>query len=179
MEVSTSNRFQIPHHCWGTLFSGLPNLTTLRFGDGAAHLLLSASCGTLASPTELGRGNFPNLRRVQVTHGSLSARTLQRWIQYATAPPRKMKRRELRKHVQSLLLRRCSSRAFLRSACEADFTDITESLLVFLLHWRSRKVSISELALPENGRDEQDCLEVLQELLQILEWDVVLDTSST
>ncbi|KAH9036013.1 hypothetical protein EDB83DRAFT_2648885 [Lactarius deliciosus] len=72
MEGSTSNPFQILHHCWGTLLSGLPNITTLRFGDGAAHLLLSASCGSQASPPELGRGNFPNLRRVQVTHGSLS-----------------------------------------------------------------------------------------------------------
>ncbi|KAH8985454.1 hypothetical protein EDB86DRAFT_2335278 [Lactarius hatsudake] len=179
MEGSTSNRFQIPHHCWRTLLSGLPNVTTLRFGDGAAHLLLSASCSSQASPPELGRGNFPNLRRVQVTHGSLSTRTLQKWIQYATAPPRRMKRRELRKHVQSLLRRRCSGRPFLRGACEADFSDITESLLVFLLHWRSRKVSISELALPEHGWDEPDCLEVLQELLQMLDWDVVLDTGST
>ncbi|KAH9162115.1 hypothetical protein EDB89DRAFT_1913451 [Lactarius sanguifluus] len=29
---------------------------------------------------------------------------------------------------------------------------------------------------PEHGWDEPDCLEVLQELLQMLDWDVVLDT---
>ncbi|KAI9436813.1 hypothetical protein BJY52DRAFT_1217734 [Lactarius psammicola] len=181
-ENYTFNRFQVPHHCWGTLLSGLPNVTTLRFGDGAAHLLISASCGTLTSPTELSRRNFPNLRRVQVTRGFLSTRTLWRWIQYATAPPTNMSRRELRKHIQSLLLRRCSSRAahtFLRGTCEADFLDVTESLLVFLLHWRSRKVWVSELALPERGWDEPDCLEILQELLQMLDWDVVLDTGST
>lgn len=178
-ETSTLNRFQIPHSCWGTLLSGLPNVTTLRLGVGAAHLLISASCGSLASPMGLGRRNFPNLRRVQVTRGFLSARTLWRWIQYVTAPPMNMSRRELRKHIQSLLLRRCSSRAFLRGTREADFLDVTESLLVFLLHWRSRKVWVSELALPERGWDEPDCLEILQELLQMLDWDVILDTGST
>ena len=170
------NQFQISHRCWRTLLSGLPNVTTLRFGDGAADLLISASCGSLASPTKLGRRNFPNLRRVQVARGFLSARTLWKWIEYVTAPPGNIRHRELRKHVQTLLVRQHSSRAFRRGTCEADLLDVTESLLVFLLHWRSRKVWVSELALPERGWDEADCLETLQKLLQMLDWDVVLDT---
>ena len=169
------NQFQISHRCWRTLFLGLPNVTTLRFGEGATDLLLSASCGSLAAPTKLGRRNFPNLRRVQVTHGFLSARTLWRWIQYVTAPPGNMRHRELRKHVQALLVRRYSSHAFRRATCETDLLDVTESLLVFLLHWRSRKVWVSELALPERGWDEPDCLEILQKLLQMLDWDVALE----
>ena len=173
------NQFQIPHHCWGTLLSGLPNVTTLRFGEGAADLLISASCSSLASSTKLGRRNFPNMRSVQITRGFLNARTLWRWIQYVTAPPANMSHRQLRKHVQSLLMKQRSTRAFRRSTCEADHLDVTESLLVFLLHWRSRKVWVSELALPERGWNEPDCLEILQKLLQMLDWDVVLDTGST
>jgi hypothetical protein len=173
------NRFQIPHRCWGTLLSGLPNVTTLRFGDGAADLLISASCGGLTSPTKLGRRDFPNLRRVQITRGFLDARTLGRWIQYVNPPPGNMSHRQLRKHLQSLLVRQHSGRAFRRGTCEADLLDVTESLLVFLLHWRSRKVWVSELALPERGWNEPDCLEILQKLLQMLDWDVVLDTGST
>ena len=170
------NQSQISHRCWRTLFSGLPNVTTLRFGDGATDLLISASCGSLASPTKLGRRNFPNLRRVQVARGFLSARTLWKWIEYVTTPPGNMRHRELRKHVQALLVRQHSSCAFRLGTCEADLLDVTESLLVFLLHWRSRKVWVSELALPERGWDEADCLETLQKLLQMLDWDVVLDT---
>lgn len=173
------NLFQISHRCWRTLFSGLPKVTTLRFGTGATDLLISASCGSHASPTKLGRRNFPNLRRVQVTRGFLSSRTLWKWIQYVTAPPGNMRHRELRKHVQALLVRRHSTRASRRGTGEADVLDVTESLLVFLLHWRSRKVWVSELALPERGWDEPDCLEILQKLLQKLDWDVVLEAGST
>jgi len=178
-EPESRRRPAIPHRCWRTLLSGLPNVTTLRFGEGAADLLLSASCGSLAAPTKLSRRNFPNLRRVQVTCGFLNARTLWRWIQYVTAPPGNMRHRELRKHVQSLLVRRHSSHAFRRGTSEADFLDVTESLLVFLLHWRSKKVWVSELALPERRWDEPDCLEILQKLLQKLDWDVMLEAGST
>ncbi|KAF8265165.1 hypothetical protein EI94DRAFT_1736538 [Lactarius quietus] len=150
-ESRGSNRFQISHRCWRTLFSGLPNVTTLRFGDGAADLLISASCGSLASPTKLGRRHFPNLRKLQVTHGFLSARTLCKWIQYVTAPPGNRRHRELRKHVQALLVRQHSTRAFRRGIDEADLLDVTESLLIFLLHWRSRKVWVSELASQNAG----------------------------
>jgi hypothetical protein len=90
-----------------------------------------------------------------------------------------MSHRQLRKHVQSLLVRQHSGRAFRRGIYEADVLDVTESLLVFLLHWRSRKVWVSELALPERGWGEPDCLDILQKLLQMLDWDVVLDTGST
>ena len=81
--------------------------------------------------------------------------------------------------MQTLLVRRHSTRASRRGICEADLLDVTESLLVFLLHWRSKKVWVSELALPERGWDEPDCLEILQKLLQMLDWDVVLETGST
>ena len=174
-----SRGFNQSHRCWRTLFSGLPNVTTLRFGTGAADLLISASCGSLTSPTKLGRRSFPKLRRVQITRGFLSARTLWKWIRYVTTPPGNMRHRELRKHVQTLLVRRHSTRASRRGTCEADLLDVTESLLVFLLHWRSKKVWVSELALPERGWDEPDCLEILQKLLQMLDWDVVLETGST
>jgi len=101
------------------------------------------------------------------------------WIQYVIAPPRDMSPKELRKHVQSLLVGQRSGRPLQVASCETDVLDITESLLVFLLHWRSKKVWVSELALPERGWDEPDCLETLQELLQKLDWDVVLEAGST
>ncbi len=178
-ETRTCSQARISHQCWEILLSGLPNLTTLRFGDGASGLLVSASSGSPASPTKLGRHNLPHLRRVQVTRGFLTARKLWMWIQYVMAPPRDMSPKELRKHVQSLLVGQRSGRPLQVASCETDVLDITESLLVFLLHWRSKKVWVSELALPERGWDEPDCLETLQELLQKLDWDVVLEAGST
>ena len=173
------NQSQIPHCCWRTLLSGLPNVTTLRFGDGAADLLIGASHGSLTSPTKLGRQHFPNLRRVQITRGFLNARTLWKWIRYVTSPPKNMSHRQLRKHVQSLLVTQHLGRTLRWGTCEADLLDVTESLLLFLLHWRSRKVWVSDLSLPEHGWDEPDGLEILQKLLQMLDWDVVLATGST
>ncbi|KAI0252029.1 hypothetical protein BJV78DRAFT_386210 [Lactifluus subvellereus] len=165
-------RFQFSHCCWRTLFSGLPKVTTLRFGDGAAHLLISASYGTVTSPMKLSRRSFPNLRKVQVARGTLRTRTLSRWIQYASAPPENMNCRELRKHVQTLLVEQWSTDT--PRGGTRDSLDVTEGLLIFLLHWRSKKTCVSELALPECERDELDALKLLEQLLRMLDWEVVL-----
>lgn len=172
-EKNASKRFQLSHCCWRTLFSGLPKVTTLRFGDGAAHLLISASCGTAASPMKLSRRNFPNLRKVQVTRGTLRTRTLSRWFQYVSAPPENMNCRELRKHVQTLLMDQWS--AGTPRGTTTDSLDVTEGLLIFLLHWRSKKICVSELTLPECERDGLDALKLLEKLLRMLDWEVVLD----
>src|SRR6266436_9808633 len=44
-EPNSHRRPSIPHSCWRTLFTGLSSLKTLRFGDSAADLLISALYG--------------------------------------------------------------------------------------------------------------------------------------
>jgi hypothetical protein len=183
VEYSTDGRFngfQTPHRCWRILFSGLPNVTTLRFGDGAADLLISASCGTFSSPTKLSRRSFLNLRKVQVTRGTLRTRTLRRWISYIFTPPDNMSHRELRKHVKFLLMNQQQSDGSSRQGlCNSvDTQDVTESLLIFLLHWRSKKICVSELALPECERDELDAMGLLETLLRMLDWEVVVEAQT-
>jgi hypothetical protein len=174
------NGFQTPHRCWRALFSGLPNVTTLRFGDGAADLLISASCGTFSSPTKLSRRNFLNLRKVQVTRGTLCTDTLRRWISYIFTPPDNMGHRELRKHVKLLLMnQQRSGGSPWQGLCNTvDTQDVTESLLIFLLHWRSKKICVSELALPECERGELDALGLLETLLRMLDWEVVVEAQT-
>ncbi|KAI0299086.1 hypothetical protein B0F90DRAFT_1926244 [Multifurca ochricompacta] len=195
-EDNALGRCRIPHPCWRTLFSGLPNVTTLRFGDGASDLLISASCGTIASRTRLGRGHLPNLRKVQVTQGHLCTKTLKSWIQHVLAQSVNMRSDlEIRIHVLSLLMGRQHQRSGVvspssspwrsggaRDAKDNDKTsDVSESLLLFLLHWRSKRVCISELSLPEyerGSKDESDALELFERLLCMLDWEVVLDAGS-
>jgi hypothetical protein len=59
--------------------------------------------------------------------------------------------------------------------------DVTESLLIFLLHCRSMGAQVSELSLVESTWDEPGGLEILRRLLHILDpdWNVILETISS
>ncbi|KAI0265906.1 hypothetical protein BC834DRAFT_157338 [Gloeopeniophorella convolvens] len=183
-EPGGSDRPEIPHGCWSTLFGGLPRVHTLRFGEGATDLLVSASCGTDASPTTLKALCLPHLRRVEVTRGTLRLDTLWGWIHYVFAPPAGMDYADVRKHILALLMEPCGGwidAGCWRCAEHIGGTQyVTESLLMFLLHWRSQGIWVSELELAGCEWDEPETLELLEKLLRMLEpgWDVIVDAVS-
>lgn len=198
-ERNSCRRPSIPHRCWRTLFAGLPALKTLRFGDGAAELLVSALYGGAAAavvPTSTagnsssaavdgggdsdgaaaaGRGFLSGgLQRVTVSRGAFSVRILWDWIHYAFARPAEWDASLLRMNVLADL-----SVPRWKSADIDAGEDVTESLLIFLLHCRSLGAQV-ELSLVEATWDEPGGLEILRRLLHILdpEWSVILETVS-
>jgi hypothetical protein len=192
-EPNSRRRPSIPHRCWRTLFAGLSSLKTLRFGDGAAEILVSASLGGAAAavvPTStagtaangsgaaaVGRGFLSgSLQRVTVSRCTFSTRILWHWIHYAFARPKEWDASLLRMNVLADL-----SVPRWKPADVEVGEDVTESLLVFLLHCRSMGAQVSELSLVESTWDEPGGLEILRRLLHILdpEWNVILETASS
>jgi hypothetical protein len=59
--------------------------------------------------------------------------------------------------------------------------DVTENLLIFLLHCKSTGAQVSELSLAESTWDKPGGLEILRRLLHILDpdWNVILETISS
>ena len=199
-EPNSRRRPSIPHRCWRTLFAGLFSLKTLRFGDGAAELLVSALYGGAASSaTTTGtttpadssndaagaataaapwRGFFSgSLQRVIVSRSAFSTRILWDWIHYAYARPAEWDASLLRMNVLADL-----SVPRWKPADIEPVEDVTESLLIFLLHCRSMGAQVSELSLVESTWDEPvSRLEILGRLLHILDpdWNVILETISS
>ena len=199
-----SRRPPILYCCWQTLFAGLPSLKTLRFGDGAAELLVSALYGGAApaalltstiadtrTPSNAAAANgvddgetetetagcgflSGSLRRVTVSRGAFSTRILWNWIHYAFARPAEWDASMLRMNVLADL-----SVPRWKPADVDAREDVTESLLIFLLHCRSLGAQV-ELSLVESTWDEPGGLEILRRLLRILdpEWNVILETTS-
>ena len=196
-EPNSRRRPSIPHRCWRTLFAGLSSIKTLRFGDGAAELLVSASLGGAAAavtttvPTASAAANSSSsgaavatgpgflsgsLQRVTVSRCTFSTRVLWDWIHYAFARPAEWDASLLRMNVLADL-----SVPRWKSADVEIGEDVTESLLVFLLHCRSMGAQVSELSLVECTWNEPGGLEILRRLLHILdpEWNVILETASS
>jgi hypothetical protein len=200
-EPNSRRRPSIPHRCWRTLFAGLSSLKTLRFGDGAAELLVSALYGgvatiptssatptttTITTPADSGnvatgaaawRGFLSgSLQRVIVSRSAFSTRILWDWIHYAYARPAEWDASLLRMNVLADL-----SVPRWKPADIETVEDVTESLLIFLLHCRSMGAQVSELSLVESTWDEPDGLEILRRLLHILDpdWNVILETISS
>ncbi|KAI0301529.1 hypothetical protein B0F90DRAFT_1816997 [Multifurca ochricompacta] len=182
-EPDSCCRPAICHRCWCRLFSGFSCLKTLQFGDGAAELLVSASYAAFAvSSPDLTDdadaahcNSFPDLQRVTIRRGAFSTRVLWDWIHYSFARPAEMDLSDMRENVLALL-----TEPRWKSA-DIDFVeDVTESLLIFLLHGRSRGFVLPELSLGECEWDEPDGLEVLRRLLHILDpdWNAILETES-
>jgi len=176
-EPDGRRRPAIPHRCWRTLFSGLSNLNTLHFGDGAAELLVSASYGASLSPPRgiittvdaapSCRGSLSgNVHRVIISRSAFSTRILWNWIHYTFAPPAETDVSLLRKNVLALL-----SEPRWKSADIDLMEDVTESLLIFLLYCRPMGVQLSELSLVQATWDEPGGLEILQRLLHMLDPD--------
>ena len=204
-EPNSRRRPSIPHRCWRTLFAGLSSLRTLRFGDGAAELLVSAlyggasasaaviptSCaaatattattttttidnGKVATGAATWRGFFSgSLQRVIVSQSAFSTRILWDWIHYAYARPAEWDSSLLRMNVLADL-----SVPRWKPADIEPVEDVTESLLIFLLHCRSTGAQVSELSLAESTWNEPGGLEILRRLLHILDpdWNVILET---
>jgi hypothetical protein len=201
-EPNSRRRPSIPHRCWRTLFTGLSSLKTLRFGDGAAELLVSALYGgaavsaavtptggsATAAATPADSGNVAtgaaawrgflsgSLQRVMVSRSAFSSRILWDWIHYAYARPAEWDAPLLRMNVLADL-----SVPRWKPADIELVEDVTESLLIFLLHCRSTGAQVSELSLAESTWDEPGGLEILRRLLHILDpdWDVILETISS
>ena len=178
-EPESRRRPAIPHRCWRTLFSGLSSLKTLHFGDGAAELLVSASYGASSgapSPTCRGGPLSANVQRVIVSGSAFSTRILWNWIHYAFARPAGEDVFLLRKNVLALL----SEPRWKSADIDPVEEDVTESLLIFLLHCRPMGVQVSELSLVESTWDESGGLDVLQRLLRMLDPDrnAILETLS-
>ena len=204
-EPNSRRRPSIPHRCWRTLFAGLSSLKTLRFGEGAAELLVSALYGgaslspaviptsstittTTATTTPADKGNVAtgaaawrgflsgSLQRVIVSRSAFSTRILWDWIHYAYARPAEWDASLLRMNVLADL-----SVPRWKSADVEPVEDVTESLLIFLLHCRSMDAQVSELSLVESTWDEPGGLEILRRLLHILDpdWNVILETISS
>lgn len=200
-EPHSRRRPSIPHRCWRILFAGLSSLKTLRFGDGAAELLVSALYGgaalspaviptttttTTTTPADSGnvdtgaapwRGFFSgSLQRVIVSRSAFSTRILWDWIHYAYARPAEWDASLLRMNVLADL-----SVPRWKPADIEPVEDVTESLLIFLLHCRSMGAQVSELSLVESTWDEPGGLEILRRLLHILDpdWNVILETISS
>ena len=201
-EPNSRRRPSIPHRCWRSLFAGLSSVRTLRFGDGAAELLVSASFGGAAAAvpvvtavpttsttasngggsggggataTATGRGFLSgSLQRVTVSRCAFSTRILWDWIHYSFARPAEWDASLLRMNVLADL-----SVPRWKPADVEFGEDVTESLLVFLLHCRSMGAQVSELSLVECTWDESGGLEILRRLLHILdpEWNVILETA--
>lgn len=181
-EPDSRRRPAIPHRCWRSLFCGLSSLKTLRFGDGAAELLVSASYGASGTPRSSTADGAAascrsflsgNLQRVIVSRSAFSTRILWNWIHYAFARPAEADVSHLRKNVLALL-----SEPRWKSA-DIDFVeDVTESLLIFLLYCRPMGVQLSELSLVESTWDEPGGLEILRRLLHMLDPDrnAILET---
>lgn len=205
-EPNSRRRPSIPHRCWRTLFGGLSSLKTLRFGDGAAELLVSALFGghstviptssvtsstsstAVTTPAD-GNGNDAtvttshwrgflsgSLQRVIVSRSAFSTRILWDWIHYAYARPAEWDASLLRVNVLADL-----SVPRWKPADIEPVEDVTESLLIFLLHCRSMGAQASELSLVESTWDESGGLEVLGRLLHMLDpdWNVILETISS
>lgn len=209
-EPNSRRRPSIPHRCWRTLFAGLSSLKTLRFGDGAAELLVSALYGaatvspvistnssaaatttttaTTATTTPAESANVTtgtvtwrgflsgSLQRVIVSRSAFSTRILWDWIHYAYARPAEWDNSLLRMNVLADL-----SVPRWKPADIEPVEDVTESLLIFLLHCRSTGARVSELSLAESTWDEPGGLEILGRLLHILDpdWNVILETISS
>jgi hypothetical protein len=210
-EPNSRRRPSIPHRCWRTLFAGLSSLKTLRFGDGAAELLVSALYGgaalspaviptssatttttttttTATTATTANNGNGAtgaaawrgflsgSLQRVIVSRSAFSTRILWDWIHYAYARPAEWDASLLRMNVLADL-----SVPRWKPADIESVEDVTESLLIFLLHCRSMGAQVSELSLVESTWDEPGGLEILRRLLHILDpdWNVILETISS
>ncbi|KAF8494155.1 hypothetical protein F5888DRAFT_674518 [Russula emetica] len=202
-EPNSRRRPSIPHRCWRTLFAGLTSLKTLRFGDGAAELLVgtlyggaaavvptnSAAATITTTPADSGnvatgtgtawRGFLSgSLQRVIVSRSAFSTRILWDWIHYAYARPAEWDASLLRMNVLADL-----SVPRWRPADIEPVEDVTESLLIFLLHCRSMGAQVSELSLVESTWDnsEPGGLEILGRLLHILDpdWNVILETISS
>jgi len=190
-EPNGRRRPSIPHRCWRTLFAGLTCLKTLRFGDGAAELLVGALYGGAApaGPTSTvadgggasaaataWRGCFSgSLQRVAISRSAFSTRILWDWIHYAFARPAEWDASLLRMNVLADL-----SVPRWKSADIDAVEDVTESLLIFLLHCRSMSAQVCELSLVESTWDEPGGLEILRRLLHILDpdWNVILETAA-
>jgi hypothetical protein len=194
-ESNSRRRPSIPHRCWRTLFGGLSSLKTLRFGDGAAELLVGALYGgaavipksgaTTTATTSADSGNGAtawrgflsgSLQRVIVSRSAFSTRILWDWIHYAYARPAEWDASLLRMNVLADL-----SVPRWKPADIEPVEDVTESLLIFLLHCRSMGAQVSELSLVESTWDEPGGLEILRRLLHILDpdWNVILETISS
>ncbi len=200
-EPNSHRRPSIPHRCWRTLFAGLSSLKTLRFGDGAAELLISALYGGATAsaafspsstastgPADSGssgsttgaatwRGFLSgSLQHVIISRSAFSTRIVWDWIYYAYARPAEWDASLLRMNVLADL-----SAPRWKPADVEPVEDVTESLLVFLLHCRSMGAQVSELSLVKSTWDEPGGLEVLLRLLHILDpdWNVILETVST
>ncbi len=197
-ELCCRRRPSIPHSCWRTLFTGLSSLKTLRFGDSAADLLISALYGgatasavvpsstASTAPADSGSGGSTagtetwrgflsgSLQHVIISRSTFSTRILWDWIHYAYARPVEWDASLLRMNVLADL-----SAPSWKPVEVEPVEDVTESLLVFLLHCRS--MGVSELSLVESTWDEPGGLEVLRMLLYILDpdWNVILETNST
>ncbi|KAI0262980.1 hypothetical protein BGY98DRAFT_1167945 [Russula aff. rugulosa BPL654] len=182
---------------------------TLRFGDGAAELLVSAlyggstvsgavistSCAaaitttttTTAATTPADSGNVTtgaaawrgflsgSLQRVIISRSAFSTRILWDWIHYAYARPAEWDSSLLRMNVLTDL-----SVPRWKPADIEPVEDVTESLLIFLLHCRSTGAQVSDLSLAESTWNEPGGLEILRRLLHILDpdWNVILETIS-
>ncbi|KAN0116050.1 hypothetical protein V8E52_006356 [Russula decolorans] len=206
-EPNSRRRPSIPHRCWRTLFAGLSSLKTLRFGDGAAELLVSALYGgaalspaviptssaitttttaTTTTPTDSGNGATGaaawrgflsgSLQRVIVSRSAFSTRILWDWIHYSYARPAEWDASLLRMNVLADL-----SVPRWKPADIEPVEDVTESLLIFLLHCRSIGAQVSELSLVESTWDEPGGLEILRRLLHMLDpdWNVIQETISS
>jgi hypothetical protein len=195
-EPNSRRRPSIPHRCWRTLFAGLTSLKTLRFGDGAAELLVSALYGGAAvvvptgtSTTSAAAANGVDggaaawrgclsggLQRVTVSRSAFSTRILWDWIHYSFARPAEWDASLLRMNVLADL-----SVPRWKPADIDAVEDVTESLLIFLLHCRSMGAQVAELSLLESTWDEPGGLEILRRLLHILDpdWNVILETAAS
>ena len=203
-ERNSTLRPSIPQRCWRTLFAGLSSLKTLRLGDGAAELLVGALNGaaaaistntgttttttTATTPTNGGnsaateaavawRGILSgSLQRVIVTRSVFSTQILWSWIHYAYAGPVEWDASDLRMNVLADL-----SVPRWRPMDAEPVEDVTESLLLLLLHCRSMGAQVSEVSLVESTWDEPGGLEILGRLLHILDpdWNVVLEAVSS
>jgi hypothetical protein len=117
---------------------------------------------------------------VTVSRSAFSTRILWDWIHYSFARPAEWDASLLRTNVLADL-----SVPRWKPADIDVVEDVTESLLIFLLHCRStgapQQVSVSEISLLESTWDEPGGLEILRRLLRILDpdWNVVLETAAS
>jgi len=159
-------------HCWPFLFSCFPSLKTLRFGEGAASLLATASFAASAYPSNTADGRgilFESIERVIVSRSKFSVEALWRWVHYAFARPSGWDVSDLRKNVSALLL------AFCQNPEVGVGEGVTECLLMFILYCRRLDVQVFEVSLVEPLWDKPGGLEVLERLLHMLDpdWNVI------
>ncbi len=110
-----------------------------------------------------------------VSRGAFNTRILWDWIHYAFARPAEWDASLLRTNVLADL----SVPRWKPADIEA-VEDVTESLLILLLHCRSMGAQVSELSLVESTWDEPGGLEILRRLLRILDpdWNVIIASPS-